>query len=195
MIHRPYAMSMKTKRKSIAKKSVADSKLGTTPRLRWLIIALAISVLALVLYIFKDYSPSLQQEADGFTKLKLDFLALQKEFNRIDKGWEYKEGCVGRGGVYESDIPHSCGFDLILMEYTYSDISLLAKNYTSVLDTSNKFSYKKKTETLFRVSSFSFPNAQCSMQIGSTPKNGGKSYLTLGCSATAHYFHFPRTDK
>lgn len=186
---------MKTTKKLSAKKAVKDNTVKVSPRLRQLLIALVVSVLLLVAYLFKDYNPSLQQEADGFTKLKQDFIALHQEFNKIDNGWEYNEGCVGRGGVYESDTPHSCGIDLILLDDEHTDTSKMIKKYTSALDYSKRFSYSKKSETILEVRSMSFPNAQCSMQAGTSSQKGNMRYITVGCSATAHYFHFPRTDR
>ncbi|MBP7775151.1 MAG: hypothetical protein KA069_00975 [Candidatus Saccharimonas sp.] len=79
------------------------------PRPRRLIIILIVSILALLGYLFKDgYNSPLQREAVGFTGLKQDFLALQQEFNKVDTGWVYGEGCTGSGGVFDRDKATDC---------------------------------------------------------------------------------------
>ena len=67
-----------------------------------------ITLFVCIWFIFSNKHSDLQQEAEGFAKLKSDFLTLQSEFNKIDPGWKYSEGCTGSGGVFDRDKATDC---------------------------------------------------------------------------------------
>lgn len=169
-------------------------KRASNPRLPGLIALLILSSLLLAAFFLKDYNPALQQEAEGFTKLKQDFLDLQKEFNKIDQGWVYHEGCVGKGGVYESDIPDSCGMELTKI-FDGQTSTLGTEKYIDLLKPSKRFSYSKDKDSLYIVKSAPLPSAHCALQAIESSRENESRYMTFGCSATTHYFHFPRTDR
>ena len=52
------------------------------------------------------------KERRGFMFLREDMKSLQQSFNAIDKGWVYDEGCRGRGGDFDRDVPSSCAVSI-----------------------------------------------------------------------------------
>ena len=192
------------KNKKIQKKQVKTAKLPG------LIALLVLSILLLVAYFMKDYNPGLQKEAEGFTKLKQDFLDLQKEFNKVDTGWTYHEGCRGKGGVYNDDEASSCR--LLLTSRDTSEYTLIQNHfegYVQILTDSGDFTTTDMTKEIMwsisdpgdmtKISSHtlrrsSWPDANCSLRdfFSSDKANGG---IELECDHSSHYFRYPRYDK
>lgn len=192
LVDRPYAKNMKTTKKLSAKRAVKNSTVKVSRRLRLLLIALIVSVLLLVAYLFKGYNPDLQQEADGFTKLKQDFLKLQQEFNKVDNGWAYSDGCTGSGGVFDRDKATDCSMSVTSNNtvdpakiLSYKDLAIS----NGVFDAS---SVKQIDVKAYSMKSVNFPSSNCVLEI---IDENGLEKITLGCSGKAHYFHFPRTDR
>lgn len=176
-----------------------SKKQSPNSKLSGLIVLLILSSLLLAAFFLKDYNPALQQEAEGFTKLKQDFLDLQKEFNKIDQGWVYHEGCVGAGGVFDRDKASECSLsirnldkNLDLVRFDFYSSWLRNLNDSRYFNSS---SIKKIDSTTYSLDSISFPLSSCSLTYIVQGTQNVKNGIALACSATAHYFHFPRTDR
>lgn len=191
---------MKTTKKLSAKTAVKISTVKVSPRLRLLLIALVVSVLLLVAYLFKGYNPDLQQEADGFTKLKQDFLTLQQEFNKIDIGWVYGDGCTGSGGVFDRDKATDCSIRLTNRQLNSPEKlrQYLLMTTNDHLDTFSLKPSENGTNQHYSLSTkYNMVGLSCAIYITADDYNdiNDPRYITIACSATAHYFHFPRTDR
>lgn len=181
-----------------------------TAKLPGLVALLLLFILLLVACFMKDYNPGLQREAEGFTNLKKDFLELQKEFNSIDSGWTYQEGCRGKGGVYNDDEASSCRFILYRKELLSSkglrdsfDQYLTAAKQSGVFTQKNAVytvpwsASDTSDKTPLRVAdlvSSRFSESTC--EISETlSEDRTQSGILLECNHASHYFHYPRYDR
>lgn len=187
-------MDMKAKKKGITHKQLAASR----SQFVLLVLMLAFTILLLIGYLLKDYNPALQQEAEGFTKLKQDILDLQKEFNKVDAGWTYHEGCVGAGGVFDRNKATSCSLGI----QSVKSMDMKKFDEYKKLTISDKGQRRFKTDSeqpadanRFFLSSDPFPKSQCSISLISADEPSGSKYISIGCSADAHQFYFERTDR
>ncbi len=158
---------------------------------RYLIWGLAL-VCVFGIAFFSRQSSVIDAEREGFMKLKQDFLSLQAEFNKIDPGWEYGEGCHGRGGVYEQSIPSYCFNELFLKNKNEESVKTI---YQSILNNElfiSKFSARYTSLNSDKFVSNSYNLSNCSSQLR---LNGNTSYINISCSAPASEFYFTRTDK
>ncbi|MBP7760200.1 hypothetical protein KA093_00180 [Candidatus Saccharibacteria bacterium] len=179
---------MKAKKKGITHKQLAASR----SQFVLLVLMLAFTILLLIGYLLKDYNPALQQEAEGFTKLKQDFLDLQKEFNKIDQGWVYGDGCTGSGGVFDRDKATDCAMSITATTSAGPQRLTLYRDTAISKGYFDKNGAKQIDTEAYSMNSRNFPQSNCVIEI-ITEKDAKK--ITLGCSAPAHYFHFPRTDR
>lgn len=165
-------------------KNKKSSQNQTKPGLRPVLIILPILIAVAV---FFRYYVEPRQEAAHFAQLKQDVLALQQEFNKVDPGWEYSEGCVGKGGVYEQNTPYYCSIDISRKNTTPpSELSL----YVDIL-AKQKFTSTSSSKNLFEIKSKEFKNCNCTLQ---SSQSTGNSYYDFSCSAPAREFYFKRTD-
>lgn len=197
---------MKTKKKIASNKQTPASK----PRLIWLILLLVFAAIVFVVYLLKDYNPVLQKEAEGFTNLKADFLQIQKIFNRVDQGWQYAEGCRGKGGVYNDNEASSCRLILFTKEtLTLKDLRKNFNQYLTATIQSDKFTQKSAVctvpwstsvasdKTVLRVAdlvSNSFLGSTCEISetLSADKTQGG---ILLECNHPSHYFRYRRYDR
>ena len=146
----------------------------------------------IVWMVINNSKTPLQEESEGFSKLKADLQALQGEFNKVDDGWKYSEGCVGKGGVFDRDKATSCS--LGITSQAKDDITI--NDYLKIAMNSKKFTLKNsgnEIATFYSLSSSSYRASKCALEAVKT--NIGKTYLSLGCFNTASKFYFPRTDR
>lgn len=130
-------------------------------------------------------------DADRFAALQTDFKKLQTEFNKIDPGWEYSEGCSaphfasgdGQPGcevaLYASK-PGQINSDKST-EYTHMATMFIGK----ASDTESS-SQKSLTRDGFTAAGKSY----CAISLGS---ENAKAYVI--CSSEAQKFYFQRTDQ
>ncbi|MFZ1812517.1 MAG: hypothetical protein WAU02_03305 [Candidatus Saccharimonadales bacterium] len=168
-------------------------------RLRNLILLLILVMVLFLGYFLKDYNPKLQQEAEGFTKLKQDLVSLQKDFNKVDNGWQYREGCTGSGGVFDRDKATGCAVSISNKDVNKPEdlskyLAMLNNYYPRVFQYLEK---KGMSESYYVFESKSLPESNCSLEIVSDHLGDRDEprYITFGCSHDAHYFYFPRTDR
>lgn len=166
-------------------------------------LALIILLLTSVLVFYSYNLYSIEKDRRLFVGLREDMKSLQEEFNKVQGGWEYDEGCKGGGGVYDSDIPSLC---FINISNNSNGVTPEAKEnsekYQRTIKDSNLFvnisnpsTYDTYNEVImqYRIS----PNIKCVFQYSNssdltTPKD---SPLTLSCLGDSKGFHFVRIDK
>lgn len=118
--------------------------------------------------------------------MKQDVLALQQEFNKVDPGWGYGEGCTGSGynRLYATD----CTLGII---NNIGSANIRSLDYYASLIEKNRFKIKSHTDNIYFLDSTSFSNSKCAFQSG---KQEESKYYSLRCHADAREFYFKRTD-
>lgn len=71
--------------------------------------------------------------------LKQDMLALQTEFNKIDKGWEYGEGCSSRDRLTNVNVAAGCMAGITNKELGAEQVRVVAEKYLSYLTQREKY--------------------------------------------------------
>ena len=178
----------------VSKKVIKTNKFGIK---RIIVVLVGILVIYAAGYTIMQQL-ALRQEADGFAKLKQDFLALQTEFNKIDPGWQYSEGCRGKGGVYERNKASDCSMSIYNpMVSNTNKIEL----YLKVINNTKYFivgSDKVDTRPSYKIQAKAFPSSNCTITYSDSISVGDQissRFLSFGCISSAHQFYFPRTDR
>ena len=130
-----------------------------------------------------------------FMTLKNDMLALQKEFNEIDPGWEYSESCHANGQKFRENEASSCYINLSIKKHIdiskYNNISLLKqttkinKEYT--LDDYDRKSYQ--VDMQYKM----FNSVGCGFSVP-IQKGSAVEESTFGCHDSALNFYFPKSQ-
>lgn len=167
-------------RKTIPKKS-------SQTKHAWVKLVVGGLIILTCIALFMRFYIEPRQEAANFAKLKQDFLTLQTEFNKIDQGWKYREGCRGTGSnrLYAT----SCNLE-IYHSHDPNDIHPIG-DYARKFIYNNKFLMENHANDYYRLRSTSFADAVCSFQPG---MQENIEFYSLYCIANAKEFHFKRTD-
>ncbi|MFZ1812375.1 MAG: hypothetical protein WAU02_02495 [Candidatus Saccharimonadales bacterium] len=190
----------------VSKKVIKTNKFGIK---RIIVVLVGVFVIYAAGYTIMQQL-ALRQEADGFAKLKQDFLALQTEFNKIDPGWEYSEGCRGKGGVYNDNQPSSCSLvlaskavaDYPAIQNKFDDYIKIMKGVSGFqaigLKNEVRLSISDPTNTTslttLHLTNQSFDRTGCDLKdyVLNDKLLGG---IKLECHHTATAFHYPRYDR
>lgn len=124
-----------------------------------------------------------------FMTLKQDILTLQKEFNAIDQGWEYKEWCTSKGGEFEQNVASSCWVNLsnkkISNHQEYINSSLFKERLKIVnnQDANTDQGYKHANYTHFGGVKCKITYPEAILKEAST--------FSIMCNDTARDFYYP----
>lgn len=185
---------------------MAKKKTVKTKSKKWQWIVLAALVLLVLAYLggHRAQQAAEKADADRFAALQTDFKKLQTEFNKIDPGWQYSEGCEAKGDVANPENRILCSVTIensTLSHVTYS-IDVATSRYASVTENQirsmknikdSSYRNSKGADYSNRVFSRSgIENGLC--EISSTYV---APYVTtsLTCNDEAQKFYFPKTDK
>lgn len=171
-----------------------QNKLTTKAKRPWgkyvLVALLLIIVLLPVTYV--GYQKYLDKaDADRFAKLQSDFKRLQGEFNRIDPGWEYSEGCSA-AHYASGDGQPDC------------EVAVHANNIGKIAQEKDSLYLAAVESIIGKVSSTDSPSLKSLLRDGFTETGHSVCAISLGsadskayarCSSEAQDFYFTRTDQ
>lgn len=129
--------------------------------------------------------------------LKQDMLSLQSEFNKIDTGWKYSEGCHGKGEKFKENQISSCGLGIDTANDSIDKGKILA--YRSNLEAK----FKVTSQSTFTHQGYEYSeivvkhknyDVNCSFLIKIPIENNLKKKSLLECSGSALDFYFPKTQ-
>ncbi|MGB3009180.1 MAG: hypothetical protein WBB33_02375, partial [Candidatus Saccharimonadales bacterium] len=158
-----------------------------------LVFAVAIALAGFLGYKWYAHQSMLTAEKKSFETLRTDMKSLQAEFNKIDPGWEYSEGCHGNGqeirytasscfvSVYKSIDPVNTK-NIVVQSQFFDEAES-----SSFIDNNIKYDVQKIT---YR----NDYNFLCDF-ITSQNENDGKKSMGFNCSRSAHQFYFDDKDK
>lgn len=160
--------------------------------------------------IFNFYSRDIPiKEESGFRKLASNMRNVKQKLDLISPGWVYKEGCSGKGGVYERDEPSYCSITLTNnnLGSTYSESRYLefskvvGYSFTEVRPTTSSkwLSSNPDDARTYNSTGFvydDFPETSCSLsEFYGDKLNETKAYgVNFTCAHTATRFYFSRLD-
>lgn len=138
-------------------------------------------------------------DADRFATLQADFKKLQVEFNKIDPGWEYSEGCTA-GGLLDDF--KTCGVSLSNNKLRQSDIQKAANTYGDIISATDdvrlgsrhQFSHDSKEYIEQLLSRKDMKDANCDLLLQKAITSETLS-SSVGCSHPAQSFYFKRSDR
>lgn len=130
-----------------------------------------------------------------FMSLKEDMLALQVEFNKIQPGWEYSDGCRGGQEVFNGDDPNNCFLDLnnnllaINNKDNFNKLNELVKTNNFVFDKLSDETFNGVDYLSYQYSHVDNKKIKCALSASSN--NPG---IYFGCSGKARDFYFQKID-
>ncbi len=164
-------------------------------KIMYLIIIVIIMTITFFLY------GNATKERRVYMSLRQDMEAIQLEFNKIDANWEYEEGCKGKGGDFDKNVPSTCFISISNKSFDSSrNIDTSVASYKSLIDTKDYFTNVSRTDSSTAYSQFTTDygrsdKIKCSFQyIGADESNDGITLMTLGCMGYAQNFYFSRSD-
>lgn len=171
-----------------------------SPRYRVILVIMLLAVaLVATLVLLQNYNDS--KEREMFMSLREDMKTLQIKFNKIHEGWKYNEGCRGKGGDYDRNIPSTCFLSISNKDIDLSTNGIqIIDGYRAILEQSRKFEdfSEINTDTLsseFTMTYAGHESINCSyQQIRDVESSENGTLLTLGCIGYASEFYFPRND-
>ena len=158
------------------------------------IVILLVIIAGLIIYTNWNNQRLAQEDRQKFMTLKSDMLQLQTEFNKIDAGWEYSEGCNDKGEVFRHNEASSCHVDLI------RNNPVASQEYVNLISSSGDYSnidrYEFMDDQVMRMGYSMRYTKHKTVKCGfdgkkSQDKDG---LLSFGCSASALEFYFPKTQ-
>ena len=138
------------------------------------------------------HSYELSQEEARVMGLKRDMQELQSKLNEQVPGWEYFEGCEGRGAVFEQSVPNYC---MITLKNTLS-ITVFESHHkkisSTLLSTNAQFVSEETLEsyTTMKFQNISDPNATCFL----SSRIDTRAAINIYCSTDVQQFYFKRYD-
>lgn len=96
----------------------------------------AVVAIVLVFFAYQKYLDYADKKR--FSELKADMLSLQAEFNKIEPGWEYSEGCTAGGTVFDEEAHKGCSIELQNNKGEFGDYSI-----RSLSDTFSRYAIEK----------------------------------------------------
>jgi len=134
-------------------------------------------------------------ERQKFMTLKQDMLALQTEFNKIDPGWEYNEGCYAKKEKFKEDQPSYCYLSIELDVPPKNNFEDYRKNalLLSKFHIMRESTFEDQGRTLKDVNMNYLP-ASINCGLGGKSTEQSMQNLTLQCTADASDFYFPKTQ-
>lgn len=178
------------------KKSPVKHKRPWGKYILFTLVALALIVPAAYI----NYQKQLDKvDAERFATLQLDFKKLQVEFNKIDPGWKYKEGCAAGGKlddfkvctvVIQDDV-QSNSADTVLSKYSRLMVQIdpslsLGRKFNTTSDAGSYY-------VGYVVDNKNVNDGSC--ELGAIQKGDSSVSLSLSCSNSARDFYFVRTDE
>ncbi len=131
-----------------------------------------------------------------FMTLKNDMLALQKEFNKIDPGWEHSESCNANGQKLKENEASSCAISLT------NPVTHDTKGYEKIL-TNAKDNFKISTTNNFQdklhnveIAEYSvlYKNRTVNCSLGGEKINNSIRNIVFSCNSSALNFYFPKSQ-
>lgn len=156
------------------------------------ILALIILTGVLLLLVYPYYSRYLdRQDETKFLSLRQDMKDLQKEFNKVDSGWVYSEGCSAPHYVYNSGTP-SC--EITIRQQKIADINVstyinIAEKIIGKVDKNAKNDIDLR-KTLNRPGFNTPGKGYCVIDL-----KPSQSIPFVECSNDARDFYYQRTDQ
>jgi len=133
------------------------------------------------------------QDKQKFMTLKQDMLALQAEFNKIDPGWTYSEGCHAKGEKFKENEASSCGISLSISK------NIEISKYKDLVSSVGKFEIKREYD--FEDYGRKDHNLSINYSLNSSVACSFGLSLQLerqssgfGCHDSALEFYFPKTQ-
>lgn len=165
----------------------------------FLIFGVSVFAIFILFLSYSSYQLYLDRiDSAKFFNLKQDMQTLQTEFNKIDSGWTYSEGCDGPHYVYDTGESY-CTISLKAgptMNVNSSNIDLYIstiKTKLSIKDTIKKMpSIQKPSSSSFGFKETNFTSAGgCLLYLDDI----NNSDTALSCTYQSRYFYFQRSDK
>jgi hypothetical protein len=162
-----------------------------------LVGVIALIVAAPLLYF--GYQKYLDEvDADRFAALRSDFKKLQTEFNKIDPGWEYSEGCTAGGKL---DDFKTCSAALVNRRVTNQralkdDMKIYKEQLVTFAVKTDVYSYVSDTKQPALGIQVKGQDLQdgiiCDLDLSGDSK---LKNISLYCRDSARKFYFDRTDR
>ena len=173
--YRGYANTMPSKK-------TPQKKSHFTKAFPILVFAVAIALAGFLGYKWYAHQSMLTAEKKSFETLRTDMKSLQAEFNKIDPGWEYSEGCHGNGQEirYAASSCQVTLFNKTAQDYYLEKIP----NISSYVNNISNFGTKAETNDGHIKLTYKKKNINCF-----TGLNNFDGYFFV-CSGDAHSFYY-----
>jgi hypothetical protein len=152
------------------------------------------SVFAALVVVFVSWSWYVHfQDKQKFMTLKQDMLTLRAEFNKIDPGWTYSEGCHAKGEKFKENEASSCGASLTNIDSRDLDMYLNIIQKLFTVKSNSSFTDSLGRYQNNRVLQYAKTDS-INCEIGSIKNADSKFTNGLSCSGSALEFYFPKTQ-
>lgn len=162
-----------------------------------LIVCILGAMVIFGLYRWYEHERMLAQEAETYASLRQDMKNLHQEFNKIDPGWVYHEGCQGMGEVYKRNVPGTCSIELEYKNDAVRNVRVYADIVNSKQDFHNlrsaEYSLNSEVDRMYKGFGVGYKNLGCSFAVyrglaGDLPRP------KFHCSGESRGFYYARDD-